>query len=218
MTDGHGARRADHAQSSRRSSPYRRNRRSPACCNLRWRSSLNVGADVEIVRRIGRTSGDRPLQSRTCGHGHCTRQRTTAGRRRPAGGRGVGEWRRALASGVFWCAAVLFAGGVAVALIVGGRFGYELWEDRREEQADLAEARRDCAGRFDPEEWGTPQQQFDGCVSERMERWTWRTEVHPIFFVFIAAPWLLYMGITGLVTFLARDYRRDVRTPGAAPR
>ena len=141
-----------------------------------------------------------------------------ARRPRTAGGAGTGEWRRHLAAGVFVCSAVLFAGGIAVGLIVAGRVGYELWQDHREERADLTEARRHCAGRFDPEEWGTPQQQYDACVSERMEGWVWRGEVHPVLFVFIASPWIVYMGITGLIAFLARDYRegwrrRNGRTP-----
>jgi hypothetical protein len=36
-----------------------------------------------------------------------------------------------------------------------------------------------------------------------------RTEVPPIFFVFVAAPWFIYMGVTGLTASLVWDYRRD---------
>jgi hypothetical protein len=137
-----------------------------------------------------------------------------ANERDPAGRRAsrrfeLREWKRGLAAGVFWCSAVLFAGGVAAGLLFGGRIGYGLWQDRQEKQATLEQARRDCAGRYDPEEWGTAQQQFDGCVSDRMEPWTWRTEVHPLIYVFIAAPYALYMGVTGLTAWLAWDYRRD---------
>ena len=113
---------------------------------------------------------------------------------------------------------MLFAGGAAVGLTVAGHVGYALWEARQEEQADRTKARRDCVGRFDPEEWGTPRQQFDGCVSERMEGWVWQGPAYPILFVFIAAPWLAYMGITGLIALLARDYQRDQSKPFASGR
>ena len=129
-----------------------------------------------------------------------------ARRRRNAGGTGVGEWGRHVAAGVFVCSAVLFAAGVAAGLIVAGRVGYGLWQDRREEQADLSDARRECAGGFDPQEWGTPEQPYDGCVSERMDGWVGRGQLHPVLFVFIASAWILYLGITGLIALLARDW------------
>jgi hypothetical protein len=73
--------------------------------------------------------------------------------------------KRALTTGIFWCAAVLFTGGAAVGLRFGG--GAANW------------------------------------------LWIWRDEVHPLVLVYVVAPWMLYMGITGLTAFLVWDYRRD---------
>jgi hypothetical protein len=130
---------------------------------------------------------------------------------RPARRSAAGEWTVKLAGGVVECCALLFAVGAAFGLLFGGRLAYGLWQDRQEQQATLHQARRDCAGRYDPEGWGTAQQQFDGCVSDRMEPWTFRTEVHSVVFLFVAAPYLFSMGIAGLTGFLAWDYRRDPR-------
>ena len=133
----------------------------------------------------------------------------TAGQREMDRASAVGEWKRALATAIVWCAAVLFAGGVAVGLRFGGGAAYWLWQDHQQKQAALREAHRDCPGRFDPQEWGTPRQQFDSCVSDRMEPWTLGKEVHPLILVFVVVPWAVYMGITGLTMFLVWDYRRD---------
>jgi hypothetical protein len=122
------------------------------------------------------------------------------------------QWKVVVATIISGCSAVLFVIGAAVALGFGGRIAWELRRDHRDDQAALGQARADCAGRYDPEEWRSPQQQFDGCVADRMEPWTWRGEVHPLVFLLVAGPYLLYMGITGLTGFLAWDYRRDRRS------
>jgi hypothetical protein len=71
-----------------------------------------------------------------------------------------------LAGGVVECCALLFAVGLAFGLLFGGRIAYGRWQDRQEQRATLHQARRDCAGRYDPEEGGTAKEQFDGCVSD----------------------------------------------------
>jgi hypothetical protein len=80
-------------------------------------------------------------------------------------GSAVGEWKRALATAIFRCAAVLFAGGVAVGLWFGRAMASELWQHQDSTSTSLS--------------------------------------------AFIATPWLVYMGITGLTAFLVRDYRQD---------
>ena len=128
-----------------RASPYglayvpRRCRRvpdvnGPRGCDLR----------VEIERRSGVESGSRPPARRTLGHG--IRQSRRKYRAVDAGGSAVGEWKRALLTVVVWCAALLFAGGVAVGLRVGGGAVYWLWQDHQEKRATLERAHRECPG------------------------------------------------------------------------
>ena len=115
----------------------------------------------------------------------------------------------ALAIGIASCSSFLFAIGLCVAGWGGGNLAWDVWQERREEQAALSEARASCAGSpYDPTASGTPAEQIEGCVGDATDGYGQGT--HPVVFIVVFAG-AFYLVMTGSVAWAAWAYRRNDR-------
>jgi hypothetical protein len=113
-----------------------------------------------------------------------------------------------VADAAFGCAAILFVVVVAAGALGGVPIAKAVWQDRQERHHAFSEARAQCAGRFDPEESGSPEQQYDSCVYDATDTYIGVPLVHPALMI-LGGLYGLCLLVSGVAFLSPRGHLRQ---------
>ena len=127
----------------------------------------------------------------------------------------AGEWKSALGIGIAWCSSVLFTIGLLVAGWGVGSIAWDVWQNRREEQAATNRARAPCAASpHDPTVPGTPAQQIESCIRDATDGYG--QGIHPALAI-LGSVAAFYLVMTGSIAWAAGGYWMDQRGANESP-